>query len=153
MQNIFHFICKQKTHNQRQNKNSWKKTETVEIKAPFSKMFSVAIVTLMSRWTLISGSRNVANKARLLSHQGEVKIDKVPGRFLDPIYMHIMLDPVVLPNGTTIDRRSFEEIMKQPERRNPYSREPLDPSNVPPPNLFAKNEIADFVKDHAIDTR
>jgi hypothetical protein len=87
-----------------------------------------------------------------LSHQGEVKIDKVPKRYLDPIYMHVMLDPVVLPNGTTMDRGSFEEIMNQPEPRNPYSREPLDPHHVPPPNLFAKNEIADFVKDHAIDT-
>jgi hypothetical protein len=96
---------------------------------------------------------NKTSLCRWLSHQGEIKIDEVPDRFLDPISMHIMLDPVVLPNGTTIDHRSYANIMEQPEPKNPYTREPLDPGNVPPPNLFAKEMISDFVRDYAIDIR
>lgn len=88
-----------------------------------------------------------------LSHQGEVKIDKVPKRFLDPISMHIMLDPVVLPNGTTIDRKTYADIMKtRGPKKNPFTREPLDPRYLPPPNLFAKDDIYDFIVEHAIDT-
>lgn len=88
-----------------------------------------------------------------LSYQGEVKIDKVPMRFLDPIWMHIMLDPVVLPNGTTIDRKSYADIMSpQGSKKNPYTQEPLDPSYKPPSNLFAKDEITKFIAEYAIDT-
>jgi hypothetical protein len=91
---------------------------------------------------------------RWLSHQGEIKIDEVPDLFLDPILFHIMLDPVILPNGTTIDRKSYVYIMgPNGTKRNPFTREPLDPRYQPPPNLFAKEMISDFIKDYGIDTR
>jgi hypothetical protein len=83
-----------------------------------------------ARKTQLLGQLHTMNKKFLckwLSHQGEIKIDEIPDRFLDHISMHIMLDPVILPNGTTIDRKSYDDIMgPKGTKKNPFTREPLE---------------------------
>jgi hypothetical protein len=88
-----------------------------------------------------------------LSHQGEVKMDKIPKKFLDPVYGTVMLDPVVLPfDGTTVDRATYLRIMgDNGDKKNPFTREPIPAGWRPIPNKFAREAIEKHLVKYGID--
>jgi hypothetical protein len=88
-----------------------------------------------------------------LSHQGEVKMDKIPEKFLDPVYGTVMLDPVVLPfDGTTVDRATYLRIMREDGgRKNPFTQELIPVGLQPIPNKYVREAIEKYLVKYGID--
>lgn len=96
---------------------------------------------------------NKKTVCRWLSFQKEVKVDEVPEHFMCPINFTVMAEPVVLPNGTTIDLSAFNDIKERAKPRppkNPITQEPLSHDYEPIRNLLVKTMIEEFLQDHAI---
>lgn len=73
----------------------------------------------------------------------EVDLSDAPDRFLDPLVMDIMLDPVILPSGNIVDRSTIKQhLMNDP--RDPFNRSPLTIDDVKPATKL-KLEIDEFI--------
>ncbi|ELA41779.1 uncharacterized protein VICG_01131 [Vittaforma corneae ATCC 50505] len=71
--------------------------------------------------------------------------DDVPEEFLDPLTFTIMENPVLmLTSKITIDRSTFNQIMLN-DRIDPFSRLPLDESQIVD-NAELREKIEDFKK-------
>jgi len=73
----------------------------------------------------------------------EVDLSDAPDRFLDPLVMDIMRDPVILPSGNIVDRPTIKQhLMNDP--RDPFNRNPLTMDDVKPATKL-KLEIDEFI--------
>jgi ubiquitin conjugation factor E4 B len=72
--------------------------------------------------------------------------DDVPPEFLDQIVFTVMEDPVLLPNGEHVDRKTIKEhLLNDPT--NPFTREPLTMDQVKP-DVELKAKIEAFLETH-----
>ena len=74
----------------------------------------------------------------------------IPEDFLDPITCEIMMLPVLLPSGLTIDSETLEKCKKEDERNgrmplDPFTGIPLGGESKPVPNTALKLRIDNFL--------
>ena len=73
----------------------------------------------------------------------------VPDKFIDPITLDVMRDPVVASNGITYDRSTFESLMKRYQGRDPInSSRQLNP--IPYDNVLLRSEIIEYHRNRRL---
>lgn len=68
-----------------------------------------------------------------------------PQKFLCPISLEIMRDPVIVESGISFERRSIEQWFRAGNKTCPVSRKRVS-SQVMIDNVFLKSEIADWLE-------
>eukprot|EP00392_Amoebophrya_sp_AT5.2_P004985 g4994.t1 len=72
----------------------------------------------------------------------------VPDEFMDPLMDELMVDPVVLPSGTTLNRPTAERICMS-DGMDPYTRQPVTMADLKP-NDELRERVLKFAKDNNI---
>jgi len=81
-------------------------------------------------------------KLSIQQKEDEQIMGEIPSEFLDPILSELMVDPVLLPSGITIDRPVIERsLLSSPT--DPFSRKPLT-KDMLVPNIELKQKIEEW---------
>ena len=91
------------------------------------------------------------NKKQLCSWLGyneQIGQKDVPDEFTDPVFFSIMTEPVVLPDGHSVNRSTFDELVAN-KLRCPFTQRVIPDNYIAPPNWNLKKAIEAFVEKHA----
>jgi ubiquitin conjugation factor E4 B len=104
----------------------------------------------LSKYTLVS-AEVTQNWTSFIEHleklsnqqkEDEQTLGEIPSEFLDPILSELMVDPVILPSGITVDRPVIERaLLSSPQ--DPFSRKPLT-KDMLVPHTELKQKIEDW---------
>lgn len=81
--------------------------------------------------------------------------DPVPEEFLDPITQEVMVLPMLLPSGTSVDNSTLEEHQKREATwgrapGDPFTGVPFTPTSRPVPNPQLKRRIDHFLLKNGV---
>ena len=77
----------------------------------------------------LSAFAAVLAKARELHDRAVADLGEIPEHFIDPLLCSLMEDPVKLPSGTTVDRKTLNQLLLG-DKIDPFSRQPLSGDEV-----------------------
>ena len=85
-----------------------------------------------------------------MNHSHDANLFKIPEDFIDPITYDMMILPVLLPSGHTVDATTLEKCIKQDERNgrmplDPFTGIPLKDESKAIPNTALKLRLDNFL--------